>query len=158
MDLIDEIISDWGHERPDIDCSGKAVVCRILYSYSNIIAAVETKLKPLGITPTIFSVLVTIRRKGTDAEVMVSKIMQEALVTSGAMSNLLNKLVKLGYITKRKASLNEDLRASFISLTPKGLEIIDKAMVIQASCERMLVQNLSSAEKKQLANLLKKML
>src|ERR1700722_7985163 len=108
MDLIDEIISDWARERSDIDCNGKAVVCRILYNYSNIVAALEAKLKPLGITPTIFSVLVTIRRKGANAEVMVSKIMQEALVTSGAMSNLLGKLVNLGYVVKRRASSGED--------------------------------------------------
>ena len=157
MDLIDEILSDWEREKPDIDWSGKAVACRILHTYSAIIAAQESTLKPLGINPTIFSVLVTIRRKGPDAEVTVSKIMQEALVTSGAMSNLINKLANLGYVTKRKASSNEDLRASFIKLTPKGLKTIDKAMIIQAACERRSVQNLNSAEKKQLSNLLKKM-
>lgn len=158
MDLIDEIISDWALERPEIDCSGKAVVCRILYCYSTAIMALEKALKPLGITPTIFSALVTIRRKGANAEIMVSKIMQEALVTSGAMSNLLNKLIDLELIVKRKGSIEEDMRASFISLTPKGLELIDKAMVVQAACERNLVQHLSNVEKKQLATLLKKML
>lgn len=83
MDIVDEIISDWATQRPDIDCSGKAVVSRIVRSNNIIIAAVATALKPLDINPTVFSALVTIRRKGPRAEITVKTIVQEALVTSG---------------------------------------------------------------------------
>lgn len=159
MDLVDEIISDWATQRPDIDCSGKAIICRILHCYSTVLAALEKSLKPFGITPNIFSILVTIRRKGPHAEVTVKKIMEEAIVTSGAMSNLINKLVKLGLIKKRKGTEKEqvDMRSSFISLTPKGFNLIDKAMEVQAACERKLTQQLTAVEKKQLSHLLKKM-
>ncbi len=158
MDIVDEIMSDWTHQRPDIDCSGKVVVCRILRNFSHVIAALEKSLKPLGITPNIFSVLVTIRRKGSQAEVSVKNIMEEVLVTSGAMSNLINRLIELDFITKRKGIEEEDARSAFIKLTPKGLGLIDKAMEIQAACERKLTQTLSDAEKLQLAELLRKML
>jgi DNA-binding MarR family transcriptional regulator len=158
MNLIDEIISDWSAQRPDIDCSGKAVVCRILRYYSTIIAALEKSLKPFGITPNIFSVLVTIRRKGPHAEVVVKKIMQEVLVTSGAMSNLLNKLIDADLVTKRRGMEEEDERSAFIKLTPKGLALIDKAMEKQAACERKLTEVLTSIEKQQMSELLKKLL
>lgn len=159
MSLIEEIISDWAVQRPDIDCGGKSVVCRILRTYSLVVNAMEKSLKPFGITPTIFSILVTIRRKGPHAEVTVKKIIEEALVTSGAMSNLINKLVALGLVIRRKGmeAEKEDLRSSFIRLTPKGLKLINKAMEVQAACERKLTQQLTIAEKKQLAHLLKKM-
>ena len=150
MDFIEEILSD-------IDCGGKAVVCRILRIFSHANAALEKTLKPLGITPNVFSVLVTIRRKGPKAEVTVKKILEEALVTSGGISNLINRLIELGLITKRKGAEEEDARSAFIKLTPKGLAIIDKAMVVQAACERKLTQSLTNAEKKQLSALLKKM-
>lgn len=158
MDLIDEIISDWAVQRPDIDCSGKAVVCRILFCFSHYVRALEKSLEPLGITPTIFSILVTIRRKGSQAEITVKKIMEEALVTSGATSNLINKLIELGLVAKRKGTKNEDARSTFIKLTSKGISLIDKAMEIQAACERKLTQKLTSSENKQLSKLLKKML
>lgn len=158
MDLIDEIISDWATQRPDIDCGGKAVICRILRCFSNVISALEKSFKPLGITPTIFSILVTIRRRGPQAEIAVKKIMEEVLVTSGGMSNLINKLIGLELITKRKAIEEEDARSAFIKLTPKGLDLIDKAMEIQAACERKLTQEFSDTEKHQLSELLKKML
>jgi DNA-binding MarR family transcriptional regulator len=156
-DLIDEIIADWASERPDINCSGKIVVCRILRCFSSVIAALEKSLKPLGITPTIFSILVTVRRKGPYAEVAVKKIMEEVLVTSGGMSNLLNKLIESKLIIKRKGIDKEDARSAFIKLTPKGLAIVDKAMEVQAACERKLTQALTATEKQQLSKLLKKM-
>lgn len=157
MDLIDEILIDWAKQRPDIDCSGKAVVCRVLRCFSNAINALDKSLKPLGISPNDFSVLVTIRRKGPAAEIAVKQVMEEVLVTSGGMTNLLNKLISSKLITKRKGTETEDARSAFIKLTPKGLDLIDKAMVTQAACERKLTQTLSNAEKKQLSNLLKKM-
>lgn len=156
MDLIMEILSDWSTERPDIDCSGKAAVCSLLQGYSTVIMALEKAMKPFGITPTIFSVLVTIRRKGRKAEVTVSKIREEILITSGGMSNLLNKLFEMGLITRRKGRAEEDERATFVKLTSKGLALIDKAMEVQAACERKLTECLNNKEKNQLAVLLKK--
>jgi len=158
MDIVDEIISDWTIQRPDIDCSGKIVICRILRSFSHVIAALEKSLKPLGITPNIFSILVTIRRRGAQAEITVKTIMDEVLITSGAMSNLLNRLIELDLISKRRGMEEEDSRSAFIKLTSKGLALVDKAMEIQATCERKLTQALSNTEKQQLAGLLKKML
>jgi DNA-binding MarR family transcriptional regulator len=155
--IVDEIISDWSNQRPDIDCSGKAVVCEILLCYNVVIAALAKSLKSLDITPTIFSILVTIRRKGPQAEITVKTIMREALITSGATSNLLNQLTKLKLITKRKGTKTEDSRSVFIKLTSKGLTLIDKAMEVQAACERKLTQELNVAEKRQLVKLLKKM-
>ena len=158
MSLVGEILEDWALQRPDIDCSGKAVVCSLLQVYSTVVTALEKSLKPFGITPNVFSVLVTIRRKGTNTEVTVKKIMEEALVTSGAMSNLLNKLIKIDLISKRKGAGDEDERASFIKLTPKGLTLIDKAMEAQAACERRITANLNISDKQQLAGLLTKLL
>ena len=100
MDLIDEIVSDWKVQRPDIDCSGKALVCSLLRGYSIIIAALEHSLKAAYITPNVFSILVTVRRKGEHAEVTVKTVMQEVLVTSGGMSNMISKLIEAGLITK----------------------------------------------------------
>jgi DNA-binding MarR family transcriptional regulator len=158
MDLIDEILADWATQRPDINCGGKAVVCRILRNFSHALAALEKALKPLGISPNDFSVLVTIRRKGPKAEITVKQVMEEVLVTSGGMTNLLNKLIELNLIKKRKGTKKEDGRSAFVKLTPKGLDLIDRAMEVQAACERKLTQTLSNTEKRQLADLLKKML
>ena len=83
--------------------------------------------------------------------------MEEVLVTSGGMTNLLNKLIQLNFIKKRKGTKKEDGRSAFVKLTPKGLDVIDRAMEIQAACERKLTQALLVNEKKQLADLLKKM-
>ena len=156
MDLIDKILQDWERERPDIDCGGKAVVCRILRLYSIYIDKFEARLKPLAITPNVFSVLVTIRRRGPNAEVNVKDIIDEVLVTSGGMSNLLLRIIKTKLIKKRPDP--KDARSMLIKLTSHGLTIVDKAMEIQAACEREMVNTLTSEENAQLALLLKKLL
>lgn len=154
MDLIDEIITDWSMQRPDIDCSGKAIVCGMLRFYSHYISLLEKALKPLGIASNVFSVLVTIRRKGEQSEMNVKKIIEEVLVTSGGMSNLLGRLIDAELITKRPDS--NDARSMLIKLTPKGLHIVNKAMEIQAACERKLTHSLTEDERQQLSTLLKK--
>ena len=87
MDLIEEIVSDWSTQRSDIDCSGKEIVGRMLRFYSHY-STVDRALKKLKIAPNVFSVLVTIRRKGIDAEINVKDIIPGVLITSGAMSNV----------------------------------------------------------------------
>lgn len=154
MDLIEEIVSDWSTQRPDIDCSGKEIVGRMLRFYSHYYSTVERALKKLKIAPNVFSVLVTIRRKGVEAEINVKDIIPGVLITSGAMSNLLTRLINKGLVTKRQDTL--DARAMLVKLTPMGLKLIDEAMEIQADCERKLTQVLSTAERRQLALLLKK--
>lgn len=156
MDLVDEIISDWSKERPDIDCSGKEIVGRMLRFYSRYILTVERALKKLKIAPNVFSVLVTIRRKGPQAEINVKDIIPGVLITSGAMSNLLTRLVNTGLVSKRQGTL--DARSMLVQLTPKGLALIDEAMEIQAACERKLTQTLTDDEKFQLSQLLRQVL
>ena len=51
-------------------------------------STVDRALKKLKIAPNVFSVLVTIRRKGIDAEINVKDIIPGVLITSGAMSNV----------------------------------------------------------------------
>jgi len=154
MDLVDEIVKDWSIQRADIDCSGKAIICRMLRAHSYYISSLEKALKAVSMAPNVFSVLVTIRRKGQKAEINVKKIIDEVLFTSGAMSNLLNRLVDSGYISKRKD--DNDARSILVKLTSKGLKLIDKAMEIQATCERKITNPLTANEKKQLVELLRK--
>jgi len=154
MDLVDEIMEDWSKQRADIDCSGKAIICRTLRTHSYYISLLDKALKAVDMAPNVFSVLVTIRRKGETAEINVKKIIDEVLFTSGAMSNLLKRLVNKGYISKRQD--DNDARSVLVKLTPSGLRLIDKAMEIQAACERKITNELTVNERKQLSELLRK--
>ena len=156
MDLIEEIVTDWSIQRPDIDCSSKEIVGRMLRFYSHYLSTAERALKKLNMAPNVFSVLVTIRRKGIDAEINVKDIIPGVLITSGAMSNLIIRLVDTGLVSKRQDTL--DARSMLVQLTPKGLALIDEAMEIQAACERKLTERLTDDEKSQLSQLLRKVL
>lgn len=156
MNLVESIVRDWKVQRPDINCSAKPAMCRLLAVQLRYLSLLEAQLKPLGIAPHVFSVLVTIRRRGPSAEVNVKTIRQEVLVTSGGMSNLLTRLITKGWISKRPDS--DDARSMRIKLTPKGRKLVDTAMEIQAACEHTLMKSLNRHEHKQLESLLQKML
>ena len=156
--VVDHILEDWSKEMPDETTPAKGVIISLIHCYATVYSSLELLLKPLDITPTIFSALVAIRRSGPDAEIPVKNIMEQALVTSGAASNLINQLIKLDLITKRKANTKEDARSVFVKLTPHGLAFINKLIPIITAWENKITRSLSKPEKSKLTLLLKKII
>ncbi|MCB1136313.1 MAG: winged helix DNA-binding protein, partial [Chlamydiia bacterium] len=130
-------------------------MCRIIRLYNLYVEALERALKKLDIKQTEWAVLVTVRRKGKDEGIPIKVILQEVLLTSGAMTNLVHRLIKADYLEKRKDE--QDKREVRVSLTAKGVDLVDRAMEIQAGVERRFVESLDRSERTQLEKLLKKM-
>ena len=82
--------------------------------------------------------------------------MESVLITSGAMTALLERLTKLDLIYR--APDKKDGRIKLAGLTEKGIEVIDKAIVIRFEEASASVQNLTAKERDRLAILLKKLL
>src|SRR4051794_15959700 len=64
FDLIGRGMAQWYGERPDIDCSGKAVVGRILRLQDVILKAVNAALARHGLKYTTYAILATLRVSG----------------------------------------------------------------------------------------------
>ena len=75
--------------------------------------------------------------------------MQETMVTSGTITNRLDRLEELGLVT-RKADPN-DGRGSLVTLTKSGIRAVDSAMEDLLAREREFLQSLSKADRAQLA-------
>jgi DNA-binding MarR family transcriptional regulator len=78
--------------------------------------------------------------------------MQETMVTSGTMTNRLDRLEELLLITRE--SDPHDGRGSLVSLTKSGIRAVDSAMEELLENERKLLKDLSSKDREQLAALL----
>jgi DNA-binding MarR family transcriptional regulator len=78
--------------------------------------------------------------------------MQETLVTSGTMTNRLDRLEELELITRKQDPT--DGRGSLVTLTKAGVRAVDTAMEELLGRERNFLAPLSSDEKKELARLL----
>jgi DNA-binding MarR family transcriptional regulator len=81
--------------------------------------------------------------------------MQETLVTSGTMTNRLDRLEELQLITREPDP--HDGRGSLVTLTRLGMDAVDSAMEDLLENERKLLQNLTVKDREVLSDLLSKL-
>lgn len=154
-DLVGRGMAQWRLERPDIDCSGKAVVGRVLLLQDIILKTVNAALAPHGLRYPAYAVLATLRVSGKPYRLSPSQLQATMLFTSGGISNLLGRIEQQGLICRTTDP--SDKRAVRVELTRKGLELVNLAMVNHGAAERGLCSMLSQSEQDVLARLLSRM-
>lgn len=155
-DIIDILIAEWKKERPELDVGSMQVVGRILKLSKVLERRTNKTLKDSNIYYTDLDVLATIRRSGSPYELSPKQLMKSVLITSGAMTALLDRLTKLELIYR--APDKKDGRIKLAGLTEKGIKIIDDAIVLRFKEAKLSVEVLNKTEQKELSVLLKKLL
>ena len=155
-DIIDTLIDEWQKERPELDVAAMAVVGRILSLGKTLEKRAGNALKDCGIYYTDLDVLATLRRSGAPYALTPTQLMQSVLITSGAMTALLERLTKLEMIYQKPDE--HDKRIKRAVLTPKGIETINKAIEIRFKEAQNSISVLNKKEQKELAHLLKKLM
>lgn len=141
LDRVGRGMASWRRERPDIDCSGKAVVGRILHLHDIILRAVDRALAPHGLKYPTYAVLATIRVSGEPYRMSPTELLSTLLLTSGGLSNLLRRMEKDGFI--QRMADRRDGRGVIVELTEKGVAAADASMADHAAVERQLCAGLS---------------
>lgn len=157
MDRAARAIEQWKRERPDLDVSPMAVIGR-LNEASSLIA--RERLAPLfarfGLQSGEFDVLATLRRSGQPYALTPTELYEATMVTSGAMTNRLDRLEKAGLILRGPHP--SDRRGIVVQLTGKGLALIDEAVAAHVANEHEILAGLSGPELETLAHLLGKLI
>lgn len=157
MDRAARAIEQWKRERPDLDVSPMAVLGR-LNETSSLIA--RERLAPLfarfGLQSGEFDVLATLRRSGQPYALTPTELYEATMVTSGAMTNRLDRLEKAGLILRGPHP--SDRRGIVVQLTGKGLALIDEAVAAHVANEHEILAGLSGPERETLAHLLGKLI
>lgn len=156
LDAIDELMDHWREQRPDLDPSAMGVVGRILRLAGHLERSVENALKPFGLSLWQFDVLATLRRTGPPYRLSPTQLMQAVMLSSGAMTNRIDRLETAGLV-KREPDPH-DRRGVLITLTPKGLHLVDKVIVARFDEARASIAALSKTERKTLECGLRKLL
>ncbi|MDM1548557.1 MarR family transcriptional regulator [Empedobacter falsenii] len=155
-DLIDALIADWNIERPDLDVDAMQIVGRVMKLGKIFENRASLALKESGIYYTDLDVLATLRRSGKPYQLTPKQLMESVVITSGAMTALLNRLTKLELIYR--AADENDGRISLAGLTEKGKKIIDEAIKKRFDEAKNSIQILNKKEQEDLSILLKKLL
>jgi DNA-binding MarR family transcriptional regulator len=154
-DGVDLIVEQWTRERPDLDPSPIGVVGRV----SRLARELEQRLEPVyrehGLEPGWHDVLATLRRSGAPYRLRPTDVAQSVMVTSSGMTKRLDRLEEAGLIARTPDP--EDRRGTLISLTPAGIERIDRTMEDHLANEARLLGALTDAERGRLADLLRKL-
>jgi DNA-binding MarR family transcriptional regulator len=154
-DGVDLILDQWRRERPDLDPSPIGIVGRI----SRLARELEQRLEPVyrehGLEPGWHDVLATLRRSGAPYRLRPTEFSSALMLTSSGTTKRLDRLEQAGLITR--APDPDDRRGTLITLTPKGLELIDSVTDAHLANERRLLAALSDAEQSRLADLLRKL-
>jgi DNA-binding MarR family transcriptional regulator len=146
----------WRREFPEIDCSGKAVVGRLLHLREMFLAAIDRTLAKHRLKYPAFAVLATLRVHGAPYRMSPKALLDSLILTSGGLSNLLRRLEKAGHI--RRMADETDGRGVIVELTAQGRRAVEPAMRDHAQTERRLVAMLSSAEQQQVGRTLARLM
>ncbi|WP_230370023.1 MarR family winged helix-turn-helix transcriptional regulator [Paludibacterium denitrificans] len=103
-----------------------------------------------------FDVLAALRRKGPPYQLSPNQLQSMVLISSGALTNRINRLEEAALVTRSPDP--EDRRGVIVTLTDKGLAVIEDAVVHHLAAEAELIETLDAEERAQLAGLLKKLL
>jgi DNA-binding MarR family transcriptional regulator len=155
-DAMDVILQQWAQERPDLDCSPMGVIGRISQLQREVFLAQRATFARHGLDAPSFDVLAALRRAGKPYQLTPTALMRTALVTSGAITQRLDRLEEKGLITRGRS--DADGRAVVVTLTDAGRTALDSSLPDHLDTERGMLAGLSDDEREQLAGLLRRWL
>lgn len=155
-DEVDELSEAWARERPDLDLGPVAVFSRISRLARHLDLARRAAFTAHGIESWEFDVLAALRRAGAPYELSPGRLLRETLVTSGTMTNRVDRLAARGFVERYPDPA--DRRGVIVRLTVDGKSAVDGAFDALLTAEQDLLADLPDAERDQLATLLRTLL
>ncbi|MBC7290941.1 MAG: MarR family transcriptional regulator [Actinotalea sp.] len=152
-DEVDRIVAAWNRERPDLDVAPLQVLSRVSRLARHLDLARRTAFDRHDLELWEFDVLSALRRAGEPYQLSPGTLVQQTLVTSGTMTNRIDRLAARGLVERRPAP--GDRRGVLVRLTPAGLERVDAALADLLRVERDLLAALPEGDRRVLADLLR---
>jgi DNA-binding MarR family transcriptional regulator len=155
-DEVDELSDAWARQRPDLDLGAVAVFSRISRLAKRLDLARREAFTAHAIESWEFDVLAALRRTGEPYELSPGRLLKETLVTSGTMTNRVDRLTARGLVERHPDP--DDRRGVIVRLTAEGLRTVDGAFEALLTAEDQLLTTLSARDQKRLAELLRTLL
>jgi len=100
-DDVDRIVSAWRRERPDLDVTPLEVLSRVSRLARRLDLARGSAFSEHHLDGWEFDVLSALRRAGDPYELSPGQLVAETLVTSGTMTNRVDRLGARGHLERR---------------------------------------------------------
>ncbi|MET0928959.1 MAG: MarR family transcriptional regulator [Aeromicrobium sp.] len=154
-DDVDRLITAWQRERPDVDVTPMHVLSRVTRLALHLDRARKEAFADHGLEPSEFDVLSALRRSGEPYQLSPGQLVQETLVTSGTMTNRVDRLVRKGLVERLPDPA--DRRGVQVRLTAPGRAAVDGALDALLAREKDLLAGLGDGEADGIAASLRKL-
>lgn len=152
-DEVDRLVDAWARERPDLDLAPMQVLSRVSRLSHHLDRARSQAFAEHGLERWEFDVLAALRRAGTPYQLSPGRLHKETLVTSGTMTNRVDRLAARGLVQRLPDP--HDRRGVLVQLTAEGRSRVDGALEGLLAREHTFVAGLSSTDRRRLADLLR---
>ena len=152
-DDVDHLVADWKRERPDLPVDAMQVWSRV----HRVAALFETNRRSLFSSSELegweFDVLAALRKAGPEARLTPGELIRLTHVTSGTMTNRIERLRQRGLVTREADP--QDRRSAVVALTPAGRQRVDQAIEKLVRWEEELLASFSQEQRAELTDLLR---
>jgi len=152
-DEVDRIVAAWSREQPELDFGPLHVLSRVGRLARHLDRVRRDAFHTGSMESWEFDVLSALRRAGEPYELSPKALLQQTLVSSGTMTNRVDRLVGRGFVSRRTDP--HDGRGVLVALTAEGRSAVDLAIAGLVRAEASILADLSPAERVQLADLLR---
>jgi DNA-binding MarR family transcriptional regulator len=154
-DEVDRIVGSWTRERPDLDFAPLQVLSRVDRLAKHLERARKVAFAASDLETWEFDVLAALRRAGAPYQLSPKALLQQTLVTSGTMTNRIDRLVARRLVERRTDP--NDGRGILVLMTDEGRSRVDAAISTLLEAESVLLAGLSRADQERLSALLRKL-
>ncbi|MBU1587611.1 MAG: MarR family transcriptional regulator [Actinobacteria bacterium] len=154
-DEVDRIVDAWARERDDLDFSPLQVLSRVARLARHLERARRTAFAASDLELWEFDVLSALRRAGAPYQLSPKALLQQTLVSSGTMTNRIDRLVDRALVERRTDP--HDGRGILVVMTEQGRERVDAAISTLLEAESELLDRLPKADQERLSALLRKL-
>jgi DNA-binding MarR family transcriptional regulator len=155
-DEVDRSVAAWNAAHPDLDVGVMAEIERMQRVALLIQRRRDELGAELGVNRGEAEVLLALRRAGEPYRLSPSALAGALLVTSGTMTNRLDRLESKELV--RRLPNPEDRRGLAVELTAAGSALLDAALEKQADVLHELMDGLTTKEQATLDRLMRKLL
>jgi len=154
-DEVDRIVGAWSRERPDLDFEPLQVLSRVGRLSRHLDRARRAAFAASDLDSWEFDVLSALRRAGSPYQLSPKALLQQTLVSSGTMTNRIDRLVERRLVERRTDP--NDGRGILVVMSPLGQERVDAAISTLLVSEAELLDGLTPVDREKLSALLRKL-
>ena len=153
-DQVDRIIEQWHAEKPELDVSSMATLGRLSRTTLVVESCLAETFARHGLDAPSFDVLATLLRSGAPYRIAPLELAREAMISTSAVAQRLNKLESRGFVTREANP--DDGRGTLVLLTDAGRDLIETALPDHLETEHAITAVLSIDEQALLGVLLQR--